>query len=332
MVLRGIAQLMLPGLFIRALQRHISERVDAVIVYSPPLPLARVGAHYKRHHEARYVLNVQDIFPQNAIDLGVLKGALPIWFFERMERTAYAAADVVTVHSEGNREQVLASGRIGAGKLVTLHNWIDTTQFAKSNRSGPFRREFGLQDKFVVLFAGVIGPSQGLDIVLEVARRIKEDGHERICFLFVGDGSHKTRLQTKARQNGLDNVMFKGFVAKEDYPSLVGDCDLGLVCLSPLNHTAVVPGKILGYMAGGLPVMALLNRESGGHEIIREAQCGVSISSDTSPVNSALILTQLYNDRTRLKEFGQNGRAYVNEHYTKEICVDGLQRHLTKEK
>src|SRR3989338_8211162 len=100
-LLRGIAQLLLPFFFVRALKKFVSDSVDAVIVYTPHLPLVRVGAYIKKKYGARYLLNVQDIFPQNAIDLGIMRNRFIIRFFERMERRAYATADAITTHTYG---------------------------------------------------------------------------------------------------------------------------------------------------------------------------------------------------------------------------------------
>uniref|UniRef100_UPI002FDA1C93 glycosyltransferase n=1 Tax=Dissulfurispira sp. TaxID=2817609 RepID=UPI002FDA1C93 len=124
---------------------------------------------------------------------------------------------------------------------------------------------------------------------------------------------------------GLKNVKFGPFVSKDEYPMLVKDADVGLVSLSSKNKTPVVPGKILGYMAASVPVIAFLNKESDGHKIIKDAQCGYSeVSNNVEKAVEAII--KIYNERHRLKEYGENGFNYVKDNFEKDVCI----RHLEK--
>lgn len=321
-IVRGISQLLLPKLFLSKINRYLKSRPDTVIVYSPPLPLARVGVAVKRKYGARFILNVQDIFPQNAIDLGALKNTILIKFFETMEKRAYRAADKIVVHSEGNADFIRRKNGYHADKISTLHNWIDTKEYAGIERTNYFRRKYSLENKFIILFAGVIGPSQGLDFVIDIAGRVKE--YDDIRFLIVGDGMDKARLVSMVKQRNLQNVRFESFVSKEDYPKLVKDADVGLVSLTAKNKTPVVPGKILGYMAASIPVIAFLNKESDGHNIIKDAKCGLSSVPD-NPVSGSEIVLGMYKDRNRLKSYGENGFKYAQNNFEKEICLNKLE-------
>lgn len=324
---RGFSQMVLPYLFWSKVKPLLKDGVDSVIVYSPPLTLWWVGLFAKKRFGAKFVLNVQDIFPQNAIDLGVLRNPLFVAFFEKIEKWAYDNADVVTVHSEGNREFLLRSGKITSDKLITLHNWIEVKKYEAPERDGPFRKQLGLKGKFVIFFGGVLGPSQGLDLVIDAAKRIRD--HKDIAFLFVGDGTEKNKLVGLSSGYGLDNVIFHPFVSKEDYERLLKEMDVGLVCLSSRNRTPVVPGKLLSYMGAGVPVLALLNRESDGHHIIKEAECGFSaISVDPSAV--AEIILRMYGEKDRLKSLGENGYRYATSRFSRKSCVDDLEKALKR--
>ncbi|GAB6182717.1 glycosyltransferase family 4 protein [Thermodesulfovibrio hydrogeniphilus] len=320
-IVRGIAQLTLPYVFLRKIKYYVKD-VDAVIIYSPPLPLAVIGEKIKKVYGARFILNVQDIFPQNAIDLGVLKNRFLIIFFEKMESKVYKNADFILVHSESNAEFIKSRFHEHKRKISVLHNWIDTKEFEGIKRTNRFRKIYGLEDRFIILFAGVMGPSQGLDFVLDVAERVKDITD--ICFLLVGDGMEKDRLIRIAKEKGLQNVVFKPFVPKKDYVELVKDCDVGLVSLTNKNKTPVVPGKILGYMAAGIPVVAFLNRESDGHRIIRDANCGYSTAWGNLE-EAVDIIKRIYNMRDRLDEFGRKGFEYVKNNFEKEICIQKLE-------
>lgn len=279
----------------------------------------------KKKYGAKLVLNIQDIFPQNAIDLGVIKNPLLIKFFERMEIKAYRSADRIAVHSESNKRFLTDRKGIPSNKIYILHNWVDIKQFINVNGSGSYREKYGLNDKFILLFAGVIGPPQYLDLLINVAKEVKE--MPDITFLFVGDGMEKDRLMKMVEECKLKNVIFKPFVSKEEYPGLVKDVNVGLVCLSSKNKTPVIPSKILGYMAASVPVVAFLNRESDGHSLIKDAGCGYSAVSDDFKRAPGIIL-KIYKERDKLMQYGENGFKYVSAHFDKSICISKLEKLL----
>ena len=320
---RGIGVLSLPGAFIRGIKKHIKTPIDRVLVYSPPLPLAKAGAWVAQKYHARYLLNVQDIFPQNAIDLGIMKNHLLIHFFKRMEHKAYQRADHVTVHSTGNREFLLKEQIVEPEKLSILHNWVDPEPFDKTTRTNTFRKRFGLENRFIVLFAGVLGPAQGLDTVIHLAEKTKDI--EEIVYLLVGDGTEKDRLQHAAQSRKLHSIQFRPFVSKEEYPSLVKEVDVVLVCLSSQMKTPVVPGKLQGYMAAQIPVLATLNAESDGFAIIHDSQCGfVALSEDTEQAATHLRTLYKMSPEARMA-LGQNGRRYVEKYFAKDVCVSEIE-------
>ena len=321
-LLRGIAQLLMPLQFLRKLRQH-QIQPDAIVVYSPPLPLAFVGRWFGRN--SRFVLNVQDIFPQNAIDLGILSNPLQIRFFRALEGFAYNSADVVTVHSGGNHNTILQQYPNLGIKLRILHNWVDLDQHQTDITHIDFRSKWNIKQKHVAIFAGVIGPSQYLELVLHVAKQMQ--GENELLFLLVGDGKEKKKLQKIAKEKSLSNVLFEGFVAREAYPDLLRICSIGLVCLSPLNQTPVVPGKILGYMASGLPVAAFLQSSSDGHSIIKAAQCGFSVDSGDKDA-CVQAMRGLMSHSDAFAELGQKGKSYATEHFSKEVCVSQLETML----
>jgi len=127
-----------------------------------------------------------------------------------------------------------------------------------------------------------------------------------------------------ADEYSLKNIVFHAFVSQEIYPELVKEADVGLVCLSNMNKTPVIPGKILGYMAASIPVVAFLNKESDGHLLIKEAECGYSMVSDVSPEQVKDLIIKIFNEKDRLKQYGENGHRYVLKYFTKNVCMDKL--------
>ena len=319
--LRGLLQLSLPYFFWHAVRHLKYATIDGVIVYIPHLPLAMVGARVKQVYGARYLLNVQDIFPQNAIDLGIMKNKVLIWFFEWMELRAYRAADVMTTHTEGGRQFLITRKHIPEDKITVVPNWVDVSPFKNAQRTGIFRKRYGLDNKFIFLFPGIFGSSQHLEFIIEIARRIADISE--IVFLFVGDGTEKARLQKMAADYGLSNVQFQPFVDPKEYPMLVKDIDVGFLCLSMENTTSVVPGKLWGFMASACPVVAFLQPASDGHRIIKEARCGYSLGSDN--VEKAIeLVRQIYAQQDQLDGLGRNGYNYVSTYFSKQACIAQL--------
>ena len=151
--------------------------------------------------------------------------------------------------------------------------------------------------------------------------------HTELFFLLVGEGREKEKLQKMAQEKSLSNLRFEGFVSREEYPDLLQICSIGLVCLNPLNKTPVVPGKILGYMAAGLPVAAFLQSSSDGHGVIKSAQCGFSADSSDKDACVQSMCT-LLSQRDSFAKLGQNGKSYATEHFSKEVCVSQLESIL----
>ncbi|MBI5134663.1 glycosyltransferase family 4 protein [Candidatus Uhrbacteria bacterium] len=323
--LRGIAQITLPFFFLRALKKFVHTSIDGVVVYTPHLPLVKVGSYIKKEYHARYVLNVQDIFPQNAIDLGILKNKLLIRYFERMESKAYRDADVITTCTTAAKDFLIQRKGVPGKKIQVIHNWVDLSQYTSAKATGHFRRKYGLIGKFVIIFPGVLGPSQGLPFVIEIARILQD--LPDCAFLFVGDGTERPRLKAMAARYHLSNVRFEDFVNPREYPQLLEEMDIGLLCLENNSKTPTIPGKFFGFAAARLPILALLNPESEGHRIVAEAQCGVALVSDNAQA-AADCIRRLYRNTPLLDQWGQNGYDYVTKHFSKAAGIALFERLL----
>lgn len=327
-IIRGISQLILPFLFFFKIKKYIRGKLDIAIVYSPPLPLALTGGMIKRHYGAKFILNIQDIFPQNAIDLGVLRGwkhEPAIRLFEWIEKKVYKAADKITFHSEGGRKFLVDKKRVPEEKIITLHNWVDLEPFKNLTQNISFRKKYGLEEKFIILFGGIMGPAQGMEFIIEIARKLMD--FKDLVFLLVGDGSEKPKIEELINKYSLSNVIIKPFVSKEEYPYLAKDSDVGLVCLSSNNKTSFVPGKILGYMAAGKPIVAFLNKESDGFGVLEKAKCGYATKSDDLK-EAEKITRKIYGEKNKLKEIGERGFKYASENFTVDVITTKLEKYF----
>lgn len=336
-IFRGFSQILLPWTFAWAVHGVIPRLArggnvfDVVIVHSPPLSLALGASHLARHYGAKFIANVHDIFPQNGIDL------LPWWqkplawlAFAWMERLVYARADAIVVPSENHAEYLEKKRGVPRAKLRVIPHWIDTAPFDRAQgKPGKFRKMWGLEGKFVFFFGGVLGPSQGLEMVIDVAETFREISD--VVFLFVGDGGARHHLEQLTEEKGLTNVIFKPFVASEEYPMLLKEVDVAFATLTSRNTTPAVPAKLMGYLAAGVPVVVAVHKESDAIRIVSEAQCGfTAVSDDFTKVVAAF--RAAYNARALLEKLGANGRVYLGVHFTKEKLMSKWDELLQNKK
>jgi len=210
--IRGLSHLWMPFKFIYKLMKY-RVRPDAVFVYSPPLSLGLVGAWLRYRFKSNFIFNVQDIFPQNAIDLGILKNKIGIKVFKTLESFVYRRADTIAVHSKGNQQLLQKKHPNLKNKIKELNNWIDLHSFHLKSDFVDFRKLYGIKKTACIfVFAGVVGPSQGLEFLIDVAELLQDK--EDILFLIIGGGVGKGSLEGQSKKRKLRNIMFKSFISK----------------------------------------------------------------------------------------------------------------------
>lgn len=304
-ILRGIDHfLSAVMLFIAAL---FTGKCDAILVYSPPLTLGITAYILRLLKRSIFVFNVQDLFPQSAIDLNVLRNNLLIKLFRRLERFIYRSADHITVHSSGNRNYITSWGII-EDKISVIHNCIDTDFIKPADKDRMFLKEHDINGKYVISFGGIMGYSQDLDTTLEAARMLQPV--EEIVFLLVGDGPEKERLQHRAEELGLINVKFLPMLDQDQYRTLLISSDIGLVTLKKEVKTPVVPSKIVSLMSAGCPLIAALPLDGDAAELVIEANCGLCVQPENPEALKDAIM-QIYSDNDLADSFSRDGRDYA---------------------
>ncbi len=295
---------------------------DVVLAYSPPLNLALSAAKFAREIDSRFFLILRDIFPQNAVDIGAITNKLVIRYFEKLEKSLYSASDFVLCQSDANKDFLENQRGLDSKKVKVLYNWLSLDNFDRIP-TRDFRKELNIEDKFVALYGGTMGIYQGLDEVIALAERMKSKTD--IVFLLIGNGIRKDNLISLVSKKQLDNVVFGDYVPPEDFPELARSADVGLMPLARGNTTPVVPGKLVSYLAAGLPILAFINRESVDTiRIINESNSGFCISDyDYSKIDKAF--DRLYYDDSLRSAMGSNGREYVQTHFTVQHAMDIIE-------
>lgn len=295
----------------------VVRRHHVTLVYSPPLTIGLSAWLLGTVKRTPFIFNVQDIFPQYAIDAGILKSRTLIRFFQRMEKFIYRKARYVTVHSDGNRQHLLAKG-VPADKIVVVHNWVDTDFITPRDKHNSFHRENKLNGKFIVSFAGTMGFVQDIDTIIEAAHILMP--HQQILFLLVGDGVQREAMEKKARRLGLTNVKFLPLQPRTEYPAVLNASDVGLVALIKEVSTPVVPSKLLSIMASGRPAVASLPLSGDAPKIVEAAECGYCVEPG-NPQALAQAILDLYKNPALREQLGSNGRHYAEQNFSKQACA-----------
>lgn len=301
------------------------ERPDVAIVYSPPLPHGLAAWLLKALRGVPFVLNLQDLVPRAMVDLGLLRSRAVIRCYEAIERFVYAQAAHATVHSAGVLPHVLGRG-LEPNRVSVLPNWVDLAAIDAGKGQGTaLREEWKLGDDLVVSFAGVIGYSQDLGVVLEAARLGSDD--PGVAWLIIGDGVERPALEERA--GSLGNVWFRPMQSRERYAALLDATDIGLVTLRADVRSPVVPSKILSLMAASRPVVAVLAKNGDAARLIQEADCGVVVEpSDAHGLARAV--RNLAIDPAERRRLGANGRRHAEENLALDVVLDCWDRLLER--
>ena len=322
---RGLDHFMVPFAFLLA--GLFSGEHDVSLAYSPPLPFGLTVYALNKLKGIPFVFNIQDIFPQYAIDIGVLKNKLFIGLFKAIENFVYNHAPHIVVHSNGNRQYLIDHRGVDPAKVVVIPNGASTHRISPGPKQNEFRVQQGLDTQFVVLYAGTMGWAQDLSTVIEAASLLRP--YPDIQFLFVGEGVLKPDLQAQAQVLGVQNVRFLPIQPWAKYPSILTASDACLISLHEQLSTPVVPGKLIDIMAAGRPVIGNVPMNGDAALIVSDANCGVCVESGC-PQDLADAVLSLYRDRERADQFGCNARKYAEQHYSRDICTRAYEQLLSE--
>ena len=290
---------------------------DVVFSLSSPVAGGLACLLLARLKRARFVYGVWDIYPETAVQAGVLRpGRLASWL-RRVDTWVCRHADRVVVLSEGFRG-LLADRGIPPEKIEVLPIWIDAEEVRPLPRMNRWREKQGIDEHtFVVLYAGTIGLISGAQYVVETARLLQD---QDILFLFVGEGLVKDEITQRAADLGLRNMRFLPFAPREHLAEVQATADVSLVTLLPGQGRTSVPSKVLGYMAAARPVIAAVEDDSDTAEWLRAADCGLIVRpQDAQALADAIVRLQA--DAALRPRLGENGRRYLVAHHTKEAAL-----------
>lgn len=287
-------------------------RCDVVFAMSPPITLGAAGWAAAWRGRAPLVFNVQDVFPDAAVETGVLRSARVADAASRLERWVYRRAAAVTVLSEGMAENVRA--KLGAGvdldKVVVIPNTADAGRIKPAERLNSYRADLGLEDadSTVVMYAGNLGHSQPLEMVVAAAQRFSDQGRADVQFVVNGDGVARATVAAAAER--LDNLHLVGWQPPERLGEVLAAADLHLVLLRAGLGTTSVPSKVYSVLAAGRPVLASVDRGSEVERLLDASGAGATVDPEDVDAFCAAI-ARMADDPDSLVEMGLRGRAYA---------------------
>jgi len=270
-VRRTINEFLMPFAMLRSLRNSplADQKWDGVVWYAPTIFLGPIAQALKKASACKSYLIIRDIFPEWAVDMGLLGRGLPYRFFKAIERYQYSVADVIGAQTQGNVPYFDAWATKPGRRVEVLQNWLaDAADVGCSIKvaDGP------LAGRTIFVYAGNMGVAQGMDILMALAERLR--GRSDLGFLFVGRGKDAQRLRDDARALGLDNVIFHDEIDPSEIPGLYAQCHAGIVALDPRHKTHNIPGKFLSYMQSGLPVLASINHGNDLATMIEHERVG----------------------------------------------------------
>ncbi len=309
----------------RAMGRATSLDGDLVFATSTPLTIALPGLYASWRRKVPFVFEVRDLWPEAPIQVGALRSPFLIALARRLERLAYHRAKRIVALTPGMREGILAAG-VSPDKVTVIPNSSDLEDFSPDLDGSAFRDRLGAGNRFLILYFGTIGRANGLNMVLDAARELKDGGEEDVLIALVGDGSEKVRLQGRADAESLDNVIFVEPVPKREAPSVVAAADATLVIFEnlPVLHTSS-PNKLFDSLAAGKPV--LTNLTGWIQSLVEVHETGLCVKPD-SAVDLANKILVLRDDPDRCRRFGVNARRLAEEKFSRDILADRLQAVL----
>jgi colanic acid biosynthesis glycosyl transferase WcaI len=283
------------------------RRVDGVLAMSPPLTLGLIGWHTKLFRGGKLVFNIQDVFPDAAVETGAISNQRVIAAASWLERVSYQRSDSVVLLSDdlANNVQRKLDQKFHK-RIKVIPNFVDTQAIVPMSRLTNYRRELGIDESLVVMYAGNVGFSQSLELMVEAARVLPN-----VVFVINGEGAARKSLEAKA--HALNNVKFGDYQDASRLSEVLATGDLHVVPLRRGLGSVSVPSKTYSILAAGRPICAAIDSNTEVPRILAAANAGVCVEPDNQEAFISA-LTAMISDRKSLEEMGASGRKWVEGH------------------
>lgn len=315
---KGLAQLSIEPIFIKAIKKYYSNvKFDLVMYSTPPITFCNAIDYVRRRDNAKTYLLLKDIFPQNAVDIGMMsksgiKGIL-YRFFRNKEKKLYRISDYIGCMSPANVEYIKKHNpEIDAEKIEVCPNCIEVIDKSVSEEKQiEIRKKYNIPlDKKVFVYGGNLGKPQGIDFLIKCIH--EQEHNEKVFFLIVGDGTDYGKIEQFVKDSSQNNVKLMKRLPQEDYDTMVGACDVGMIFLDHRFTIPNFPSRLLSYMQAKIPVLVCTDPNTDMGQIVEDNGFGWCCLSNDSNAFIECIREALQSD---LNLMGELSRQFLENHY-----------------
>ena len=326
---KGLAQLSIEPIFIKAIKKYYSNvKFDLVMYSTPPITFCNAIEYVKRRDNAKTYLLLKDIFPQNAVDIGMMsksgiKGHL-YKFFRNKEKKLYGLSDYIGCMSPANVEYVKQNNpEIDNYRVEVCPNCIEVVDKSiNEEERRSIRKKYDIPlEKRVFVYGGNLGKPQGIDFLIEClhSQEYSKDNY----FLIVGDGTEYGKIEEFVKSSNQNNIRLMKRLPQEDYDTMVGACDVGMIFL---DHRFTIPNfssRVLSYMQAKIPVLACTDSNTDIGKIIEEA--GFGSWCESNDVNG---FVECVNKIMQIQSVAEKEWNYLNKYYSTRNGYDIIMKHF----
>jgi colanic acid biosynthesis glycosyl transferase WcaI len=302
----------------------LNQKFDVAIIPNPALQTWLPFTWSVIIRRKPVIFSIHDVYPDVGINLGIFKHKLVISIVTTLERFCLNHAMFVRILSDSFRPGLHKLG-VAESKIRLIYDWVDTYLIRPLPHDNSFTQEYGLTGCFIVLYAGNIGLSQGLESVLAAAKLLANENDLR--FVFVGQGSGKGLLQSQVEREKLVNVQFIPFQPRERLPEVLASADVSLVILKRRIGLDSLPSKTFSIMASGRPLLVSVDEESETWKLVERANAGLCVPPE-DPSKLVEAISTLKQDKILRESLGHNGRIWAEQHHSPQFAAEQFERLL----
>jgi len=327
---KGISTLLIEWQYLWAAKKYFKNIEFDLVTYStPPITFEKVVKYFKERQNSLTYLILKDIFPQNAVDIGIMdKNSLLHKYFRHKEKKLYKISDYIGCMSEANKNFILEHNSfINKNKVEIFPNAIEPIEkLNKEEISKDILKRYNIPtDKTIFLYGGNLGKPQGIDFLLEVAENFNKI--ENAHLLIIGSGTEFKKIENFLDEKNLDGVSLFSYLPKEEYDKIVEAADVGLIFLDKRFTIPNFPSRLTAYMEYSLPILAATDSNTDIGDVIEDSNSGYWLESGDLEtfITKANILSTKKNLRLQM---GVNARNFLEENYDIRDTVEILTKHL----
>lgn len=326
---KGISTLFLEYQYIKAIKKYLySESFDLILYSTPPITFNSVIKYIKKRDNALSYLLLKDIFPQNAVDLGLFKKHSIInMYFRYKEKKLYRNSDVIGCMSKANVNYIIQNNKIEKEKIEVNPNSVQIIEYKELELASKvkLKKKYKIpQDKKIFLYGGNLGKPQGIDFLVKIIKN-NENSTENFI-LIIGSGTEYEKIDNYISSHDITNTMLINYLPRKEYNMFLNIADVGLIFLDYRFTIPNFPSRLLAYLQNKLPILAATDENSDLKDAIEDGKFGFWVpSNDDLAFMNAM---EKFSDLNNNKILGDNGYRYLKENYDVEVTYNTIMRHF----